>query len=178
MERGNAPECNWSDKCVIGVYMKQTYIDIMIQSLERKIQVLDQIIEVNIRQENILEDKNASVEEFDKSVEEKAELIEQMHQLDSGFEKLYARVEEELKEHKEAHAQAIKVMQSHIRSITDKSMEIQAQEARNKDLFIRKLSYVKDTAKGLRTNSKIATQYYKNMMKLNYVDPQFMDNKK
>lgn len=158
--------------------MKQTYIDIMIQSLDRKIQVLDQIIEVNIRQESILEDKDASVEEFDKSVEEKAELIEQMQQLDSGFEKLYARVEKELKTQKADHAEEIRTMQSRIRTITDKSMEIQAQEARNKDLFIRKMAYVKDTAKSLRTNSKIASQYYKNMMKLNYVDPQFMDNKK
>lgn len=158
--------------------MKQTYIDIMIQSLERKIQVLDQIVEVNIRQENILEDKKAEVEEFDKTVEEKTALIEQMQQLDSGFEKLYARVEEELRGNKENHAASIKKMQSLIRKITDKSMEIQTQEARNKDLLIRKMTYVKDTAKSLRTNSKIASQYYKNMMKLNFVDPQFMDNKK
>ena len=158
--------------------MKQTYIQIMIQSLDRKLQVLDRIIEVNLRQGNILEDKEASVEEFDKTVEEKAEFIEQMQQLDSGFEKLYARVEEELKSNKDEHAEEIKTMQSRIRTITDKSMQIQAQEARNKDLFVRKMTYVKDTAKGLRTNSKIATQYYKNMMNLNYVDPQFMDNKK
>ena len=57
-------------------------------------------------------------------------------------------------------------------------MEIQAQEARNKELMIRKFAYVKEKAKSARTNSKIANQYYKNMMKLNYVDPQFMDNKK
>lgn len=158
--------------------MKQTYIDIMIQSLERKIQVLNQIIEVNLRQESILEDKKADVEEFDKSVEEKASLIEQMQQLDSGFEKLYARVEEELKGNKEGYAESIKKMQSLIRKITDKSMEIQAQEARNKDLLVRKITYVKDTAKNLRTNSKVVSQYYQNMMKLNYVDPQFMDNKK
>ena len=158
--------------------MKQTYIDIMIQSLERKRQVLDQIIEVNSRQENILEDKKASVDEFDKCVEEKAALIEQMQQLDSGFEKLYARVEEELKNNKEDHADSIRKMQNLIRKITDKSMEIQAQEARNKDLMVRKITYVKETAKSFRTNSKIASQYYKNMMKINYVDPQFMDNKK
>lgn len=158
--------------------MKQTYINIMIQSLDRKIQVLDQIIDVNLRQESILEDKRADIEEFDKCVEEKSSLIEQMQQLDSGFEKLYARVEEELQSNREAHTEEIKVMQSRIRMITDKSMEIQAQEARNKDLMIRKFAYVKDTAKSLRTNSKIASQYYKNMMKINYVDPQFMDNKK
>ena len=158
--------------------MEQTYIEIMIQSLKRKVQVLDQIIEVNNRQENILEDKKASVDEFDKCVEEKAILIEQMQQLDSGFEKLYSRVKEELKDKKADYASSIKKMQSLIRKITDKSMEIQAQEARNKELMVRKITYVKDTAKNFRTNSKIASQYYKNMMQLNYVDPQFMDNKK
>ena len=44
--------------------------------------------------------------------------------------------------------------------------------------MVRKFAFVKDTAKSVRTNSKIANQYYKNMMKLNYVAPQFMDNKK
>lgn len=158
--------------------MKQTYIDIMIQSMDRKLQVLDQIIEVNLRQKGILEDKKALIEDFDKCVEEKATLIEQMQQLDSGFEKLYERVADELKDNKENHADEIRTLQSRIRSITDKSMEIQAQEARNKDLMIRKFTYVKETTKSLRTNSKVASQYYNNMMKLNYVDPQFMDNKK
>ena len=158
--------------------MKQTYIDIMIQSLDRKLQVLDQIIEINVRQENILEDKKAEIDEFDKCIEEKAALIEQMQQLDSGFEKLFERVSEELKENKANHVEDIKKLQSRIRKITDKSMEIQAQEARNKDLMVRKFTYVKETAKSLRTNSKVASQYYKNMMKLNFVDPQFMDNKK
>ena len=158
--------------------MQETYVDIMIQSLNKKIQVLEQIIELNIVQKEILEDPKAEIEQFDKVVEEKAQLIEQMQQLDSGFEKLYARVQEELQGNKEAYASQIKTMQSAIRSITDKSMEIQAQEARNRDLMVRKFTYVKETAKNVRTNSKAATQYYKNMMKLNYVDPQFMDNKK
>jgi len=158
--------------------MNQTYIEIMIQSLRRKMQVLNQIIEANIRQEEILRDNRTDIEEFDKTVEEKAALIEQMQQLDSGFEKLYARVEEELKGSKPDHVEEIKTMKSLIRTITDKSMEIQAQEARNKELMIQRFTYVKDTAKVLRKNSKVATQYYKNMMNLNYVDPQFMDNKK
>ena len=158
--------------------MNQTYIEIMIQSLRRKMQVLDQIAEINIRQEAVLRDNQTAIEEFDKTVEEKAVLIEQMQQLDSGFEKLYARVEEELKGKKEDHAEAIKTMKNCIRGITDKSMEIQTQEARNKELMIQRFAYVKETAKSLRKNSKVASQYYKNMMNLNYVDPQFMDNKK
>ena len=158
--------------------MEQTYVDIMIQSLNKKLQVLDRIMELNGIQKTILEDAVATVDDFDKTVEEKAKLIEQMEQLDSGFEKLFARVKEELEANKEGYADAIKTMQSCIRRITDKSMEIQAEEARNKDLMVRKFAYVKDSAKNVRTNSKVATQYYKNMMNLNYVDPQFMDNKK
>ena len=158
--------------------MEQTYVDIMIQSLNKKLQVLDRIAELNLIQKEQLEDSLSQVEEFDKIVEEKAKLIEQMEQLDSGFEKLFARVQEELNENKEAYAEAIKTMQNAIRSITDKSMEIQAQEARNRDLMVRKFAYVKESAKSVRTNSKIATQYYRNMMNLNYIDPQFMDNKK
>lgn len=158
--------------------MQETYVEIMIQSLNKKLLVLDKIIEANTVQKEILEDDRATIEEFDKIVEEKSKLIEQMQQLDSGFEKLFARVQEELNRNKEDYAKDIKTMQSCIRQITDKSMEIQAQEARNKDLMVRKFTFVKDTAKSMRTNSKIASQYYKNMMNLNYIDPQFMDNKK
>ena len=158
--------------------MQETYVEIMIQSLNKKLQVLDKIIEANLIQKEILEDDKAAVDEFDKTVEEKAKLIEQMQQLDSGFEKLFARVQEELEANKDAHAEEIRAMQNAIRKITDKSMEIQAQEARNKELMVRKFAFVKDTAKNIRTNSKAASQYYKNMMKINYIDPQFMDNKK
>ena len=158
--------------------MQETYIEIMIQSLSKKQQVLDAIIEQNIRQKDILENPKATVEEFDATVEAKSALIEQMQQLDSGFEKLFERVQEELSTHKEEHEESIRALQNGIRRITDKSMEIQAQEARNRDLMVRKFAYVKETAKSVRTNSKVANQYYKNMMKLNYVSPQFMDNKK
>lgn len=158
--------------------MQETYIEIMLQSLNKKIQVLDAIIEQNIKQKEILEDPKAAIEDFDATMDQKAALIEQMQHLDSGFEKLFDRVKEMLADHKEDYAEEIRSMQSCIRRITDRSMEIQAQEARNKELMIRKFTYVKETAKSVRTNSKIANQYYKNMMRLNYVDPQFMDNKK
>lgn len=158
--------------------MEQTYVDIMIQSLNKKLQVLDCIAELNVSQKRCLEDPKGEVDEFDQIVEEKSKLIEQMQQLDSGFEKLFERVQEELQNHKEDYADAIRTMQSLIRKITDKSMEIQAQEARNKELMVRKFTFVKESAKNVLTNQKAASQYYKNMMNLHYVDPQFMDNKK
>lgn len=158
--------------------MEQTYIDIMIQSLNKKIKVLEEIKKINVRQQTLLEEDKATVEEFDKTVEGKAALIQQMEQLDSGFDKLFERVREELNNNKDAYKKQIATMQNCIRRITDLSMEIQTQEARNRDLMTQKFVSVRQKAKVLRTNSKAASQYYKNMMQLNVVDPQFMDKQK
>ena len=158
--------------------MESTYVDIMIQSLKKKLQVLDEIKKINIIQKQLLEDDRSDADEFDKSIEDKAKLIEQMNQLDSGFDKLFDRVKDELNTNKEAYTERIKTMQVLIRQITDLSMELQAQESRNKDLMTRKFVSIRERAKVVRTNQRAANQYYQNMMQLNVIDPQFMDNKK
>ena len=158
--------------------MQQAYVDIMIQSLKKKVQILDRIIDLNKIQKSQLEDTKSSPDEFDKTVEEKAALIEQLEQLDSGFDKLYERVKTELRNHKTLYAGKIKIMQEYIRFITDKSIEIQAQEARNRELMTQKFASIRQKAKNMRTNTKAVNKYYKNMMQLNYVAPQFLDNKK
>lgn len=157
--------------------MEQTYIDIMIQSLEKKERVLDRIIELDNVQKNQLEDPELKPDDFDEVVEEKAKLIEQLDQLDSGFEKLFERMKEELEGNKEAHKEEIRIMQQHIKSITDKSVQIQSQEARNKDLMTAKFISVKKQAREVRKGQNVVNKYYKNMTNTNYVAPQFMDNK-
>ena len=158
--------------------MEQTYVDIMIQSLNKKIKVLEEVKRVNVVQRDLLENDRADVDDFDVTVEAKSKLIEQMEQLDSGFDKLFERVREELQANKPAYTEQIKTMQTCIRRITDLSMEIQSQEAKNKDLMTQKFVSVRQKAKVVRTNSKAASQYYKNMMQMNVVDPQFMDRQK
>lgn len=157
--------------------MVQTYIDIMLQSLEKKEVILDNIIELNKEQRNALENPNLTPDEFDEIVEAKGQLIEQLNLLDSGFEKLFDRTKEELNGHKDEHAEKIRLMQGHIKSITDKSVEIQAQESRNKDLMTKKFMIIKEQARAFRTSGRVANQYKQNMDKLNFIDPQFMDNK-
>lgn len=158
--------------------MSETYIEIMIQSLKKKIKVLDQIIELDELQKEQLENPTASADDFDQTVEDKATLIQQLDQLDSGFDKLYSRVREELQGNKEAFTDQIAEMQELIRAITDRSVKIQSQEARNKNLMTQKFAKVKKQVKEVRTNTKVANQYYRNMTRVNYIDPQFMDNKK
>lgn len=158
--------------------MEQTYIAIMIQSLEKKEKVLDRIIELDTIQKNQLEDPALTPDDFDEVVEAKAELIDQLDKLDSGFEKLFERMKEELDGNKEAHKAEIRIMQDHIRSITDKSVQIQSQEARNKDLMMKKFNAIKKQTREVRKGTNVVNKYYRTMTKTGYVDPQFMDNKK
>ena len=157
---------------------KNTYVSVLIQSLDKKIKVLDTIIQSNHMQKEALEDPNLDPDDFDRIVEKKSELIDELERLDNGFEDIFARVREELNANRDAYREEIKVMQEYIRTITDKSVQVQKQEAQNKELMQQKFASVRKQAREVRQSQKIVNQYYKNMMKANYTDPQFLDNKK
>lgn len=158
--------------------MNNLYIKILMESLEKKIQILDGIILANQEQRQGLEDPNLDPDDFDRTVEKKSEYIEQLEQLDNGFEEVFARVKEELDGNRERFREEIHTMQELIRKVTDKSLMIQKQEAQNKELMEKKFAAVRSQAREVRKSQKIVNQYYKNMMKINYVDPQFTDRKK
>lgn len=157
--------------------MPDTYIAIMLQSLEKKEKVLTEITRLNDVQKDQLERVDCSVDDFDETVEAKSKLIEQLEYLDSGFEKLYAQVAEELQQNPDSHASEIRKMQDLIRKITDDSVLVQAQEARNKRMMTQKFATVKRQAQSIRMNSKAITGYYKTMDRTRFMDPQFLETK-
>ena len=158
--------------------MAENYLLIMIQSLKKKIQVLDRIIDADERQKAALENPSLTPDDFDKIVEEKSQYIDQLNLLDSGFDKLFARVKEAVNENRDMYKNEIREMQKLIQSITEKSNQIQVQEARNKELMTNKFNKIHKQARDVRMSQQAVNQYYQNMKKLNYIDPQFMDNKK
>lgn len=154
------------------------YISIMIQSLKKKDQILDSIMKLNQCQKEELENPSLDPDDFDKTVERKAELIEELEALDAGFQELFERVRDELNANRDAHRDEIALMQDYIRRLTEKSADIQVQEARNKNLMQQKFASVRKQVKEVRKSQKVVNQYYKNMMKSNFIDPQFTDKKK
>lgn len=155
----------------------KNYINILLQGLKKKEQVLDKIILANRKQKAALEDPNLNPDDFDEIVEEKGKLIEQLEQLDDGFAQVYARVREELQSDKERYREEIREMQELIRRLTEKSSDIQVEEQRNKALMTQKFTTVKKQIKEMRSSQKVVNQYYQSM-KNGYIEPQFMDNKK
>ena len=69
-------------------------------------------------------------------------------------------------------------MQELIKIITDKSMDIEAQEKRNHLLAQSYFMSLKKNIKKSKTNLKAASKYYKSVSQTNYVDAQFMDRRK
>jgi len=157
---------------------KNTYIPIMIQSLKKKNQILDVIIQLNQRQRDELENPGLDPDDFDKTVEEKDVQIQKLDTLDTGFQELFEKVREELNDNREAYREEIAQMQKYIRSLMEKSASIQVQEAHNKALMQQKFAAVRRQIKEVRQSQKVVNQYYRNMMKTNFIDPQFTDKKK
>lgn len=157
---------------------KKEYIPIMIQSLKKKNTVLDSIIQINQRQKEELENPSLEPDEFEKTFEEKAALIDELDTLDDGFQELFDHVKEELDGSQEAYRDEIATMQDYIRMLTEKSADIQAQEARNKELMQQKFQGIRKQVKEVRKSQKVVNEYYQNMKKLRYLEPQFTDSKK
>lgn len=154
------------------------YLKILEDSLRKKLQVLDEVQTYNEKQRQVFESEEVKLEQFDEAIEQKGKLIDQINKLDEGFETLYANVAEELKGNREKYAGQIKVLQQLVQQVTDKSMAVQAQEARNKSLVEAYFAKERVGIRQERINSKAAFDYYKKMSNSAYVPPQFYDSKK
>ena len=158
--------------------MTENYLTVLEESLRKKLQVMAEIRSYNLRQQEIFQSGKADLDKFDEYVAEKGALIEKVTELDTGFERLYVRVAEELKANRDKYAEQIKTLQALVTEVTDASVEIQAQEARNKKLVEDFFRRSREDIGRSRQNSRAAYDYYKNMNKTSVVMPQYMDSKK
>lgn len=153
------------------------YVDILLESLERKKDILQIIQKENIKQEEAIK-KNSDLAAFDHIVENKSRFIAELELLDSGFEKVYDRVKEELPLAKDSFRNEIARMQQLISEITDLNVRIQASEQRNKQLVEQYFSYARSKIRQSKKSVRAANDYYKSMSQTNFVDPQLLDRKK
>lgn len=156
----------------------ENQLTILEESLEKKLKVLAKIQEYNQLQANAFADGAMKLEDFDRAVEEKGRLIEELKLLDDGFEALYARLAEQLQDYKEQYASQIRRLQQLITQVTELGVSIQAQEMRNKQLV--EQFFAKERA-GIRQNrktSKAAYDYYKGLKNNAYSGMSSYDTKK
>ena len=157
--------------------MDQSGAQILLQSLEKKNALLDRMIRQNGVQEEILKQEEFDMDAFDASIDQQDSYVEQLDKLDRGFESVYDRVREELINNKEQYRDEITRMKEQIQQITDKIVTLNAGNMRNKMLAENQFKKKRQEIGNGASKNRVAKNYYNNMNKLNYVSPQFYDNK-
>lgn len=158
--------------------MTEDYLQIMIESLEKKIDVLDQVLALDKRQIAIALEQPFDVEKYDKTMDEKGALIDELNKLDDGFTSTYERVRDTVQANPKAYADKVQRMQDLIRMAIDKGVAVEAQEQRGKQAMKSAVASKRKEIRSIKVSSEAATKYYKSMSRINDVDPQLMDRKK
>lgn len=158
--------------------MNQSSAQILLQSLEKKNKLLDQMILQNSVQEGILKQEEFDMDAFDAAIDKQGSYVEELDRLDQGFEAVYDRTREELINNKEQYSTEIKRMKEQIQQITDKIVTLNAGNMRNKMLAENQFKKKKHEISNGVSKNRAARNYYNNMNNLNYVSSYFYDNKK
>ncbi len=157
--------------------MEKQYIQMMLESLQKKEQVLDGLLMQSEKQKEVLSVEEVDWDSFDQLTVAKGELIDELLKLDEGFETLFERIKQPLTEKKGTYKTEIGFMQATIRSLTDKSAKLETMEQRNKKLVESRMTASRQVIKQSKMGSQAAMQYYQRMNRINTIDPQLMDKK-
>ncbi len=157
---------------------KKTYINILTDTLRKKINLLDQLISLTKEQEEIVSSNDSDRDRLEGTITEKEALINGLNQLDTGFEKVYQHVQAELQGNKNQYKDQILILQELILSITEKSSTLQAMELRNKGKFQLFFAGGKKEIKNFKLSSQTASKYYKSVINLPQDEAHFLDKKK
>ena len=157
---------------------KQAYIQLLIETLEKKKKILLWLMNVTEQQEEVIAADNFDDSLFQQTLSIKEEHLSTLLMLDEGFEKVYDGVKNELISKKEKYVEEITALKGLITDLTDLSVKLQVLEKRNKSklefLFSQKRKGIRDS----RISSKTATNYYNTMAKQQESQSIFYDKKK
>ena len=156
----------------------QNYVDIMIDSLTKKEELLKQIVDYNEAQQTIVTAPEFKEEAFEKNVADKGEVVEKILRLDEGFNSVFNRIKEELQNNKKKYAKDIERLKTLVASVTDLGVRIQAQELRNKQLVEKRFAQMRKELSQAKRTTSTANAYYKNVNNLNQYESHFLDQKK
>ncbi len=158
--------------------MLKQYLDMLSDSLKEKSAILDSLLESTRVQDQLLNAENLDMEAFDALVNAKDAEVDRLIRLDEGFESLYEKLRTGLQSEKDNYKSEIAGLQQLIREVSEKGLQVEAQEKRNKTRLEFHIKNEKGRIQKGRSTSRAAMNYYENMNRLGINAPQFMDNRK
>jgi len=158
---------------------KVTYLNIMIDTLKKKETLLSKLKATTLNQAVILEKDDFDADNFDRTIDEKQSMIDELLKFDEGFMELYNKVKDTLMSDGKDYAAEIEQVKAYIKKQTDLSVELQALEEKNRVKLSVHLSKGRQKGKDFRTSSRTVAAYYKTMSNHHQDgDSYFLDSKK
>ena len=160
--------------------MEQTtlYVSILHQSLERKKEQLNKLLQLTKKQAEIAGEKDFNEDAFEDVINEKDILINNINEIDKGFTSVYDRVRTEVLDNQDVYKKELLAIQELIRECVDLGMEIEATEKRNKALFEQVFARGFKGIKQVKQSKQVANRYYQSMSNGAVNDSILYDRKK
>ncbi len=140
--------------------------------------MLDKLTALTEKQQAVVSEDKIDWDAFDAIVDEKSDIIEKLNQNDEGFTAVFDRIKDDLKPQMSNYSSYIEQIKSGIANVTNRSTSLMALEQRTKTRVENAFKRQKKEYNNSKTSSRVATNYYNAMNKMNFVDPQLMDSKK
>lgn len=156
--------------------MTTNYLQIMIDSLKKKKDILIKIVSLNEKQNEILSKEELNQDAFENNMHEKGECIDELEKLDEGFQSVFDRIKEELSNNKQLYSDEIATMKKLIKEVTELGAKVEVQETRNKVKVEAMFRRERQEHKEAKRSASMAKSYYQNMSRVSD-EPQFMDAK-
>ena len=157
---------------------EREYLDVLIQSLRKKLVLLNRIAILSKEQRELLQDEDMTPDAFDLNVRDKDDLVQQIVVLDEGFDEVYAHIKDLMERDHAMYEDQLSQMRELIRQIMAKDASIRAEEKRNYELAQRKFASIKTKVREMKASQKMVSSYYKNMMRQKPGEAAFLDNRK
>ena len=154
-------------------------VDLLVDTLTKKKQLLTEIRKYTIDQKAILSIEDFDLRAFNNIMSNKQVRIELLSKLDAGFEATFERVRNVLSTQPDIYRESILAMKTLIKEVNDIGIEIQVQEERNRSNFDAKSKGLKSEVKSLRTHKSAMKKYQNTYNSQRKADaPHFFDSKK
>ena len=152
-------------------------LSILIETLQKKEEVLKEILSKSKEQLDIVKADEFDEEAFDERFNDKDVLIDELNRLDEGFDGVYNRIRSELKENLDDYKPQVASLQQLIRVTMDLGSEIHQTENKVKDALPNALSQKKRSLYDKRMTATGVANYYRASKMMDMQDPYFMDHK-
>lgn len=140
-----------------------TYVTILRDSLINKKNVLNNIIELTEKQYELVKQGDVEADDFDEIIEDKGKELARLNMLDDGFQSVYNRIGDELRNNSEHYKDIIIEMQRLIDENIALGAKIETMEHRNRELIESFIARKKEEIKNFHTNQGLSKRYNMNM---------------